>query len=162
MFSVELIGQNELNAKLENLEPALQASLRTFMVAFTVRLLNQVKTNVAALFRSTGPLYQSLSSNVDQAPGWVQGSVFTRGIPYAKIQEEGGRTAPHVIVPRTAAVLAWEGPSGLVFAKRVNHPGSNITGRSYAGLALTQLRGEFEDGIRDVVSDVRATVWDTL
>ena len=40
-------------------------------------------------------------------------------------------TAPHVIVPKKdGGVLAWKGPSGgfvigeMIFAKRVNHPGS--------------------------------------
>lgn len=156
MFSVQMIGQNELNAKLDNLDAALHARLRTFMIAFTLRVLNQVRVNVVALFRSTGPLYNSLSSEIVDTPSYVEGFVFTRNVPYAEMQEEGGRTPPHVIVPRVAAALAFEGPAGLVFAKRVNHPGGNIVGRHYATLALVESRGAFEDGIRAVVAQAGA------
>jgi hypothetical protein len=45
--------------------------------------------------------------------------------PIALIHHDG--TAPHVIVPRNATVLAFpsdRSPSGMAFAKRVNHPGT--------------------------------------
>ena len=83
----------------------------------------------------------------------MSGAVFSQGVPYARIQEDGGRTPPHIIVPKMARVLAFSGPAGLVFAKRVNHPGSNIPGRSYMKSAVAQMRGEFNDGIRQVVND---------
>jgi hypothetical protein len=44
--------------------------------------------------------------------------------PIALIHHEG--TQPHVILPRTAKALAFwpRGANGVVFAKRVNHPGT--------------------------------------
>jgi hypothetical protein len=42
-------------------------------------------------------------------------------VDYAMIIHDGSR--PHVILPRNASVLAWRGNGGMVFAKRVNHPG---------------------------------------
>ena len=140
-----------LNAALNLLAPTVQKKLATFMAAFGTRLLGQVRINIVELFRSIGPLYRSVRlSTTDKSA-----TVYTQGIPYAKIQEEGGITRAHPIVPRTASILAFEGPAGLVFAKRVNHPGSNIPARPYASLALTQLRGEFDDGIRDVVAQAK-------
>jgi hypothetical protein len=56
--------------------------------------------------------------------------LFARGAPivrvgtnvdYAMVIHDGSK--PHVILPRNASVLAWQGPSGMIFAKRVNHPG---------------------------------------
>ena len=41
--------------------------------------------------------------------------------------------------------------SAYVFAKQVNHPGSDIPERSYMRLALVQMRAPFEGGIRQVV-----------
>jgi len=140
-----------LNAALNLLAPTAQKKLATFMAAFGVRLLGQVQTNIVQLFRSTGPLYQSVKVETTDKSA----TVSTTDIPYARILEEGGTTRPHPIVPRTAAMLAFEGPAGLVFAKRVNHPGSNIPARPYASLALAQLRGEFDNGIREVVAQAK-------
>lgn len=42
-------------------------------------------------------------------------------VVYALIIHNGSK--PHVIVPRNASVLSWQGPTGRVFAMRVNHPG---------------------------------------
>jgi hypothetical protein len=156
----EVRGLNELSARLDAMDPSLQSRLRIFFAAFTIRLRDQVKANIAAIFRSTGPLYQSVQAEIEEEPGAITGRVFTQGVPYAKIQEEGGVTSPHIILPKTASVLAFMdpggaggGPGGLVFAKRVNHPGSNIPARPYATTALAMMRGEFEGGIRGVVAE---------
>ena len=42
-------------------------------------------------------------------------------VEYALFIHNG--TRPHRIVPRNARVLAWQGPTGVVFARSVNHPG---------------------------------------
>jgi len=140
-----------LNAALNLLAPTAQRQLATFIAAFGVRLLDQVRVNIVQLFRSTGPLYRSVRlSTTDKSA-----TVYTQGVPYAKILEEGGVTPAHVIVPRTASILAFEGPDGLVFAKRVNHPGSRIPAYPYMSTALTMMRGEFDDGIRDVVAQAK-------
>ena len=34
-----------------------------------------------------------------------------------------GGVQPHLIVPRNASVLAWQGPNGMIFARSVMHPG---------------------------------------
>jgi hypothetical protein len=151
MFRVE-VRYSRLIARLNTLEPRISAGLQKFAVAFSVRLVNQVKTNIVALFRSTGPLYQSIQSEVTIPEKSVRVKVFSEGVEYAGILERGGVTRAHTILPRTASVLAFEGPAGLVFAKRVNHPGSVIPARPYVGLALSQLRSDFRDGIREVVA----------
>lgn len=47
---------------------------------------------------------------------------FTSAAPYAGFVLGGTRA--HEIRPRNASVLAWDGPGGPVFARRVNHPGT--------------------------------------
>lgn len=46
-------------------------------------------------------------------------------VVYAAIQHFGGKTKPHVILPKNGKVLAFNGR----FAKKVNHPGSKIPAR---------------------------------
>lgn len=41
---------------------------------------------------------------------------------YAAFVEFG--TAPHEIRPKKGKVLAWRGPGGMVYATKVNHPGT--------------------------------------
>ena len=134
------------------LAPNIQSGLTKFLTAFAVRLSGQIQTNILDIFKSNGRLFNSVY--VTRRQGLIVATV--RDVPYARILEEGGTTRPHVILPRTASILAWEGPAGLVFAKRVNHPGSNFPARPYVSLALTQLRGEFDDGIREVVEQAKA------
>lgn len=64
------------------------------------------------------------------------GSLST-AVPYAKIHEEGGVTSPHIIRSKSGKMLRWYDKSGNpVFARVVNHPGSNIPARPYLNPAL--------------------------
>lgn len=165
-ITVQLVGLSNLQAKLDQITPAIQDNLRVFMARFNLRLRDQVKANIAERFKSEGPLYQGVQAEQTETTAGITGRVWIDGktVPYAAIQEYGGKTPPHVIEPVNATVLAFMSPgslglssgggeNGLVFAKRVNHPGSNIPERSYARLALVQLRGDFEDGIRATVDE---------
>jgi hypothetical protein len=94
---------------------------------------------------------------------WVGGLQAGFAVRYAKIQELGGHTSPHDIVPRNARVLAWPiatrvvvGSLGVLapknagrasaqiyaYAMRVHHPGSNIPARPYMTPALQDARPE--------------------
>ena len=77
--------------------------------------------------------------------GWLSGaslkgflSMGGPGVPYGPAHEYGVTTRPHVILPRRAAVLAFELGGRTVFSKKVNHPGSVIPARPV-------LRPSFED-----------------
>lgn len=162
-ISTRLVGLTQLSARLDAMAPAVQGRLRIFFAAFTIRLRDQVKANILSRFHSAGPLYQGVQSEMTETSGVIEGSAFIDTVPYATIQEYGGRTPAHEILPKNASVLAFmAGPAGfstgggargLIFAKKVNHPGSNIPERSYARLALVQLRSDFEGGIRGVVDE---------
>jgi phage gpG-like protein len=50
-------------------------------------------------------------------------------VKYAAIQQLGGQTGPHTIVPRTKKALFWPGAAHPV--KSVQHPGSRIPARPF-------------------------------
>ena len=76
------------------------------------------------------------------------------GIKYAAIQEYGGRTGAHEIVPNKAQVLAFLVDGAIHFARKVEHPGSVIPERSY-------LRSSLEDMQADIESELAATAAET-
>lgn len=162
MISYTIIGLRELQAKLQRMPPAVQAKLRPFMASATIALREMVKANIAERFRSVGPLYQSVKSTLREAPGAITGRVFTRKIAYAAIQEFGGRTRPHDILPVNGKALAFRMPGRLGFSsnggtnplmivRKVHHPGSVLPERTYARLALYRYRPAFVGGIREIV-----------
>lgn len=69
-------------------------------------------------------------------------AVVGTNVIYARIQNEGGRTRPHVIRPRNKKALRFNGR----YAKKVNHPGSDIPARPF--LMLTD----------DDYSEIRQTI----
>jgi phage gpG-like protein len=56
--------------------------------------------------------------------------IFGSNMEYARIHQEGGKTKAHEIVPYKAKALYFNGG----FAKKVNHPGSDIPPRPYMGV----------------------------
>lgn len=164
LLGIELVGLKQLQAKFDQITPVLQDHLRIFMARFGLQLRDQVKANILERFRSEGPLYQGVKVEQIEEPGSITDRVYIDDVPYAAIQEYGGQTPPHVIEAVNGRALAFMvgGPLGLsaggggnalVFAKRVNHPGSRIPERTYARLALVQMRQPFEDGIRETVQE---------
>ena len=84
----------------------------------------------------------------------VFAKVFSAGdVKYAAIHEYGGQTAPHIIEPKKANVLAFAGAGGMVFAKRVNHPGSKMPQRSFMRSALKDMSTEISLGMKKAVVD---------
>jgi phage virion morphogenesis protein len=63
---------------------------------------------------------------------------------YAAIQQFGGKTAAHVIRPRTARALSFGG----IVVRSVNHPGSNIPARPFLRLTPRDLRDIVESAAR--------------
>jgi len=99
---------------------------------------------------------------------WVGGLQAGSGsVPYARILGKGGVTRAHEIWPVRAAALAWRargdvfnrdgdqvGAEGdTIFAKHVNHPGSNIPARPYLEPAIRDANfgKKFSERIRQAV-----------
>ena len=113
------------------------------------------------LGRKSGRLdADAIQTEVRVIDGKVQGRVFIEGIPYARIQEEGGRTGPHMIYPRNAKVLTFFASTGeKVSATRVMHPGGFIEGKHFMKDAYRKLGPEISRGLkRALVEGIRANM----
>jgi phage gpG-like protein len=115
----------------------------------------RVKAKLAGevLRTRSGALANSISSTIETSDNALILSVSSVGIPYAAIQEYGGRTAAHEIVAVKAKALAFTIGGANVFAKRVHHPGSTIPARSYLGSAVSEMRDEIETGLKGALRE---------
>lgn len=143
IVEVSLTGDKELIAKFDSLPTAVMAALYAKVQELALVLEGHVKTrklNGQVLNRITGALARSIFNDVQSAPEEVIGRVFSSGdVKYAGIHEYGGTTSPHVIVPKKAKALAFMGKGGVVFAQKVNHPGSVMPERSFLRSSLSDL-----------------------
>jgi len=90
--------------------------------------------------QATGRMLHTISG-VSRRVGKEQWAVgLSAATEYAHIQEYGGRTSPHTIVPRRKKALHWVGAEHPV--KRVEHPGSNIKPKHFLGNPLKDVAGE--------------------
>ena len=114
-------------------------------------LLAKVEANLSGdvLRTHSGALKASIAASLTADASSVSVEVGSTGVPYAAIQEYGGQTPPHDIVPVKARALAFAG----VFAARVHHPGSTIPARSYLGAALDALHDDITGGLKAAVLD---------
>lgn len=135
----------------DNLAPTVRAKAE----ALQAELLAKVEANLSGgvLQVRSGALKASIVADLEANGGAVVARVASVGVPYAAIQEYGGRTAPHDIVPVKALALAFAGAGGPVFARRVHHPGSLIPAHHYLGGALDALRDDIAGGLKDSVRD---------
>ena len=76
---------------------------------------------------------------------------------YAAIQEYGGKTSAHEILPAKGDVLAFVAGDGQHFARRIEHPGSVIPERSYLRSALEDMKDE----IVAALADAAAEAWES-
>ena len=127
------------------------AALGARAAALQERLLAKVEANLSGevLQERSGTLKHSIVSDIEEAGTMVTATIASVGVPYAAIQEYGGHTAPHEIVPVKAKALALAGG----FARRVQHPGSAIPARLPFGGALEALKDEIAAGLKSAVLD---------
>ncbi len=135
------------------------AALRERAAALQARLLATVEANLSGdvLQARSGALRASVTTDFVLGADEISVGVGSNGVPYAAIQEYGGRTPAHDIVPVKAQALAFAGGGGAVFARRVHHPGSLIPARAPFGSALDALRDEINSGLKAAVLDALAT-----
>jgi phage gpG-like protein len=132
---------------------AVQAALQAKVDQLTEALLAKVETNLSGevLQTRSGTLKASIVAETNLGADVIAVTVASRNVPYAAIQEHGGVTAPHDIVPVKARALAFAGVGGQLFARAVHHPGSRIPARSYLGSALDALHDEILGGLKEAV-----------
>jgi len=157
MFTVSLTGADELGARLDGLPASVLAAVAAKSAALADQLLELARTKLqgGVLKSRTG----ALAATVGVIGPAIEGDrVVTRlfaggDLKYAAIQEYGGVTAPHDILPERAKALAFLVGGEQVFAKVVHHPGSRIPARSYLRSSLAEMADEIESGMKAAVLD---------
>jgi phage gpG-like protein len=157
MLSITLTGADQVGARLDGLSPAVLAAIAAKSAALTDQLLQRVhrKLGGALLKARTGALAASIGVDGPSLDGdRVVTTVFAgAGIKYAAIQEYGGVTAPHDILPSRGKALAFMVGGEQVFARLVHHPGSRIPERSYLRSSLAEMADQIESGMKAAVID---------
>ena len=162
--SFEVRGLEQVQASLTSLPAAVTTRLRGFMGDAATTLRSMVQQNIAASFHSTGALYRGVKSEVVEDVGGVSARIAIEGVPYARIQEEGGTVQIPELAPVNAKVLAFSTPArsavaaiaargagGTIFAMRTKAHPVTIPEHAYARNALADYRQPFESGIRESV-----------
>ncbi|MGE0105286.1 MAG: HK97-gp10 family putative phage morphogenesis protein [Blastocatellales bacterium] len=156
MITVEIKGDRELIARLEAMPDKVKANLRKTVTSLSLQLEARVKQKLSGqvLKVRTGNLRDSIDHEVTVTDAAVTGRVFSKkDVKYGAIHEFGGKTRPHVIVPRNAAVLAFPLNGKTVFARRVNHPGSNIPSRPFMRPTLAEMKEKIITRMNEAVTD---------
>ena len=157
MINIQIRGDRELIARFdalpEKMRHALKAKTQTLAYALQRKVVSE-KLSGQVLKRVTGALARSIDQRVEEQGSAVKGFVFSSGdVKYAGIHEFGGKTPPHVILPVKAKALAFMMGGKQVFAKRVNHPGSQMPERSFMRSSLADMRGEIVEGLTQAVKE---------
>ncbi len=107
-------------------------------------LSNRSKTTLGVV---TGRLRSSIRYRTTEDSSRIE-IAFGTDVPYGPIHEYGGRTPARVIMPRKAGgVISFLIGSRRVFARKVNHPGSQMPKRSF-----------MRPGIKDKFQPLKQTV----
>jgi phage gpG-like protein len=159
VLTVQITGADQLSNRLAAAPAAIQSALAAKAADLAERLRRHVtddKLSGQVLRSRSGVLRASIAAEVDDQAGQVIARVFSAGdVKYAAIQEYGGRTAPHDIVPDKAKALAFLVHGAPVFAHVVHHPGSQIPARSYLRSALADMGDQ-------IIAEVSAAARDAL
>lgn len=151
------VDDTKVKAWLSEMPEKIRGRLTLTVYSLAEKLRNHVvndKLMGQVLNRRTGRLGQSIQQRVESTDSSVTGIVYSAGdVPYARIQEYGGRTAAHVIEAKNGKALAFMMGDKQVFARRVNHPGSNIPERSYMRSSLADMKAEIIDRMREAVGE---------
>jgi phage gpG-like protein len=127
------------------------------LAATLVAQIRDEKLSGQALATGSGALKASISAEVVNSGDMLKAIVGSTGdVKYAAIQEYGGRTSAHEILPGKAKALAFLTGGGPRFARRINHPGSTLPARAYLLNSLEEARDE----IVGVLADAATQAWD--
>jgi phage gpG-like protein len=130
------------------------AAKSSLLTAALVDKVKNDKLSGGVLNARSGALRDSIVGDVALGADSVSASVGSTGdVKYAAIQEYGGKTAAHEILPDKARALAFFVGGALRFARRVEHPGSTIPERSYLRSSLDEMSPEIVASLGQSVDD---------
>ncbi len=146
MLSLSIDGAEALQARLDAFPAAVLSDLTAKAQDLANALADKVKFEKLSgevLNVRSGALIASIGAEVASGGDEVSASVGSYGdVKYAAIQEYGGKTAAHEILPAKGNVLAFLVAGAMHFARRVEHPGSVIPERSYLRSSLDEMSAE--------------------
>lgn len=157
MLNITIVGDRELVAKLDLRGVRAKEAVVREVTSLTLQLERKVKAEKLSgqvLNVRTGNLRASIHSilPVEQTGGTIRGRVASSGdVKYAGIHEFGGKTPAHVIMPVKANALAFMMGGKMIFAKKVNHPGSTMPERSFLRSALKEMAPDVERGLNEAI-----------
>lgn len=159
MLNIQVSGDAQIRQRFAAMPERMRAAVLKKVSALTKKLeakIKREKLSGQVLNVRTGALRRSISSLVEsEASDKITGMAIQSGdVKYGRIHEFGGQTAPHVIVPTKATVLAFMMSGKKVFAKRVNHPGSKMPERSFMRSSLKDMQPEITEGLLDAARRV--------
>lgn len=156
MIRAVVIGDDRLKAWLSTRYPEIVGRLEKSMARIVISLTRKIKEEKLSgqvLKNQTGRLRRSITPNVFTSGTAIIGEVSTN-VEYAAIHEYGGKTPPHVILPKHGRALAFSMGGKDVVVAKVNHPGSVIPERSFMRTALREMETEINLQFKEVISEV--------
>ncbi len=142
MLSLSLSGDDALDARFDAFAGALGDALAAKAETLALALAESVKLDKLSgqvLAVRSGALRDSIAAEVAADGDAIVATVGSVGeLKYAAIQEYGGKTGAHEILPIKAKALAFIAGGAMRFATRVEHPGSTIPARSYLRATLDE------------------------
>jgi phage gpG-like protein len=146
MAGLEIDGLDEVAGRLDAYPAALSAALAAKAVELAAALADRMKNDKLAggvLSVRSGALQASIEADVSASGDDVTATVGSVGdVKYAAIQEYGGKTSAHEILPAKAQALAFVVGGALHFARKVEHPGSVIPEHAYLRSSLEEMQDE--------------------
>lgn len=139
---MKVIVKDDIKDIIANLDKAdlkIREGLELTMFDVVSIIEATAKQNVrirSGLKVQSGRLLNSIAKDVHFDGDDVVGEVYSAGVPYARIHEEGGIIPSHFISPRVAKALKFEIGGVTVFSKGHQVPDIKIPARPYLGPAL--------------------------
>lgn len=155
MLNIQISGTDEVLKRLKSKPAQVRSALLQKVYILTLKLEAHVKNDKLSgqvLNTVSGRLKRSIQSKIVDSGETITGQVFSsKDVPYNAIQEFGGKTSAHLILPNKAKALAFMYEGKMTFARVVHHPGSVIPERSYLRSALADMKPEIIAELTDEV-----------
>jgi hypothetical protein len=143
-------------AKLAALRTNLHASTQACIANGAAVLLSivQGKLSGSVLNSRSGALLHSIHTEIVEADDEIGARVFSDGsVPYAHVQEYGGRLNIPAMVPVNGEALAFVYQGRLMFARSTAAHVIDIPARSYMRSSLDEFAPAFVDNVHNAVAN---------
>lgn len=152
MISVKINRVNTVASNLRGKSERVRAAVGDAMEEQTLELRDAIYAALSGqiLQPRTGRLRSALQILMTETEDSIKGTVYISGVPYAALLEQGGMTASHTIYPVNARALAFmsRGVGSVIFAKKVDHPGSKIPEFGYMRKTLAAMKDKIVASVR--------------